>query len=119
MRNAKQTAILLAVILKRSDQTRARVSAMTIKYLAIRRNLRSAFVVELIAALAEFDWILFELASGGYGAVQAKALEAAKPVTAKRWLTDGERMALRRGEVDFTAFEKEVTSEHEQPGEDD
>jgi hypothetical protein len=117
--NAKQTACLVAVILNRSKQTRARISAKTIKLLAIRQNLRSAFTVELIGALAEYDWILFELATGGYGAVQAKTLEAAKSVTAKRGLTDDERRALRRGAADFTAFEKEAAPEHEEPDEDE
>ncbi|MEY2531197.1 MAG: hypothetical protein QOI96_1282, partial [Verrucomicrobiota bacterium] len=32
----------------------------------------------------------------GYGAVQAKALEAAKSVAARRMLTDDERRKLRR-----------------------
>jgi len=114
-RSAKQTACLLAVILNRSDQTRARVSAKTIKLLAVRQNLRSAFVVELIDALAEYNWILFELSSGGYGAVKATALEAAKAVTAKRWLTDEERKALSRGEVDFADFEKEAAPENDEP----
>jgi len=119
-RTAKQTACLLAVVLNRSGQSRARVSAKTIKILAIRTNLRSAFVVELIAALADgYDWILFELASGGYGAVQAKALEAAKSVTAKRWLTDEERKELRRGTADFQAFEEEASPEQDPPDDDD
>ena len=118
-RNAKQTACLLAVILKRSEQTRARLSAKTIKLLAVRQNLRSAFVVELIAALADYDWIMFELASGGYGVVQAKALEAAKSVTARRWLTDDERRAIRRGTEDSTAFENEVVPENSEPDEEE
>ena len=40
MITAHQTAILLAVILNRSEQSRARVSAKTIKLLAIRRMKR-------------------------------------------------------------------------------
>ena len=71
LRTANDTACLLAVILKRSEQTRARISAKTIKILANRRRLRGAFVAELGAALVDgFDSILTELSSGGYGAVQ-------------------------------------------------
>ncbi len=119
MRTATETAILLAVILNRSGQTRARVSAKTIKIFAIRQNLRSAFVIEVTDALAEYSWILFEISSGGYGAVQAKTLEAAKPVTAKRYLTDVERRALKRGTADLAALKKEADPEQEEPGEDD
>ena len=115
----RQTAAVLATILKRSGQTRARVSAKTIKLVGKRQNLRSAFVVELISALSDYDWIMFELASGGYGAVHAKALEAAKSITAKRGLTDDEHKSLRRGTVDFIAFEKEATPEDDQPTEDE
>lgn len=119
MRTAQQTAILLATLLNRSEQSRARVSAKTIKVLAIRQNLRSAFVVELIAALAEFGWILFEISSGGFGAVQAKTLEAAKPVTAKRFLTDEERQALRQGKIKPETFENEAKPLEEDAADDE
>ncbi|MFJ1294087.1 hypothetical protein ACEPPZ_18860 [Paracoccus yeei] len=119
-RTVEQTALLIAVILNRCDQNRARISAKTIKILGRRTNLRSAFVVNLIAELADrHEWIMFELATGGYGAVQAKALEAAKPVTAKRWLADYERKALRTDDVDWAALEDEVSPEENQDDEDD
>src|ERR1017187_8357999 len=88
MRNAQQTAILLAIILNRSAQPRARVSAKTIKILGTRKHLRRAFVAELTDTLAEYSWTLSEIDSGGYAVMRTKALESAKPVTAKRWLTD-------------------------------
>jgi hypothetical protein len=119
MRSAEQTAILLAAILNRSGQGRARVSAKTIKILAERQNLRGAFAAEVIDALAEYSWILFELGGGGFGAIQAKALEAAKPVTAKRWLSADERRELRRGTADLTVFEREANPEQEQEVSDD
>jgi hypothetical protein len=113
MRTVYQTAVLLAVILNRSEQNRARVSSKTIRVLAGRQNLRSAFVVELTAALAEFGWILFELASGGFGAVQAKALEAAKSATAKRLLTEEERRGLKKEGWDWAPFEREARPQQE------
>jgi hypothetical protein len=119
-RTAKQTACLLAVILKRSEQNRARVSAKTLRILSKRKHLRSAFVVEVISELADgYDWILFELSTGGYGAVQAKTLEAAKVVTVKRLLTDQERRDLRRGVADFEGFEQEAAPDDEPSDEDD
>lgn len=114
MRTAHETAILLAAILNRSGQSRARVSAKTIKVIAIRKNLRSAFVVDVISELAEFGWILFDISSGGYGAVQAKTLEAAKPVTASRYLTEDERLALRHGKMRPEHFENEASPPDEE-----
>jgi hypothetical protein len=119
MRTARETAILLAVILNRSGHTRARISGKTIKLLALRQNLRSAFVVEVVAEIAEFGWILFELGSGGFGAVQAKTLEAAKSVTAKRLLTDDERKASRRDNIDWVAFELEARPPQEDSTDDE
>ena len=119
MHTPRETATLLAVILNRSTQTRARVSTITIKILAKRRLLRSAFILELSAELADLSWIFFELASGGFAAVQAKALEAAKPVTVRRFLTDEERGALNRGDIDCDALRREAEPHEEEPGDAD
>jgi len=119
MRNTQQTAILLAIILNRSSQPRARISAKTIKMLGARKHLRRAFVAELTDTLAEYSWTLSEIDSGGYAAIRTKALEAAKPVTAKRWLTDAERRALKRDKANWSAFETEVAPEQEQPDQDE
>lgn len=119
-RTVDETALLLAVILNRSAQSRARVSTKTLKLLARRTHLRSVFIVQLTTTLADrYDWILTELATGGYGAVQAKALEAAKPVTAKRYLTDDERKDLRQGTADLAALEDEVITDQEEPEQDE
>jgi hypothetical protein len=117
MRNAEDTAILLATILNRSEHTRARVSAKTIKVLAVRRHLRRAFAAELTDALAEYAWTLTEIDSGGYAAVRTKTLEAAKPVTAKRWLTDDERKKLKLGEAKWFSFKKEAMAGQHDPDE--
>jgi hypothetical protein len=119
MRTPEQTAILLAVVLVRSGQTRARVSAKTIRILGRRRHLRQAFVVLVTEELAEFGWSLFEILSGGYGAIQTKTLEAAKAVTVKRWITDDEKKALRQGKADWGALEKEANPDQEQPDDDE
>jgi hypothetical protein len=120
MHTPRDTATLLAVILIRSKQTRARVSTITIKILAKRRLLRSAFILELSGELADLSWIFFELASGGFAAVQAKALEAAKPVTVRRFLKDEERRKLNRGDdMDWDALRREVEPHEEEPGDAD
>lgn len=119
MRSAQQAAILLALILNRSGQPRARVSAKTIKFVGDRRHLRTAFLAQLTDLLAEFSWTLSEIDSGGYAAIRTKALEAAKPATAKRWLTEDERRALKNGKAKWADLEKEATLSQESVGDDE
>lgn len=119
-RTVEQSAQLVAVVLNRSAQSRARLSAKTIKLLARRSHLRSAFVVDLTTMLADrHEWIMFELASGGFGAVQSRALEAAKPVTAKRLFTERERRDLRLGRADWEALADEAAALQEIPDDED
>jgi hypothetical protein len=118
MRTAHEAAILLAVILNRAGKTRARVSATTIKRVAGRQHLKSAFVLELVREIQEFGWVLCELATGGFGAIRATALEAARAVTAKRGLNERDEKMIRRG--DWSALEKEATPDQdENPGDEE
>lgn len=103
-----QTACVLAVMLKRSDQTRARISEKTLRLVSHRSSLRLAFLSELKVALDAYGWILVDLEIGGFGVVQAKALEAAKAVTAKRWLSSDDKAELAKKDPDFTVFEDEL-----------
>lgn len=116
MRSVQQAAILLAIILNRSGRSRARVSAKTIKFVGDRGHLRTAFLAQLTDILAEYSWTLSEIDSGGYAAIRTKALEAAKPVTAKRYLTDDERRALKNGKAKWSDFEKEAAQAQEPLG---
>jgi hypothetical protein len=65
---------------------------------------------DLIGAVGEFGWIVFELRSGGYGAVKASALEAARPVLIRNGLQEAERHDLRHRQVEWSAFEDEVNA---------
>jgi hypothetical protein len=116
-RTADETARLLATLLNRSGQNRARVSAKTIKLLAKREILRSAFVEELKEVLPEYFWVICEIESGGFGAIRAKLLEAAKPVTVKRWFDDDERRALKKGT--FEVLDTDLMLEASEPDEDE
>jgi hypothetical protein len=118
-RTADETARLLAAILNRSGQNRARVSAKTIKLLAKRETLRSAFIEELKEFLPDYSWVICEIESGGYGAIRAKLLEAAKPVTARKWLRDDERRKLKDGSFKFSALDSEIMPEDEAPDDDE
>jgi hypothetical protein len=56
----------------------------------------------------------------GYGAVQAKALEAAKSVAARRMLTDDERRKLRRETEGFQELLREAEPvRDDEAGDDD
>jgi hypothetical protein len=102
-RSAEQTAILVAVLLKRSEQRRARVSDKTIRRLSKRRTLRDAFKERLRAELDDVGIHLVELERGGFGVIPINALDGAPAITAKKYLPD-EMRKLRTG--DDRLFEK-------------
>ena len=113
-RTVEQTALLLAIILNRSKQTRARISTKTIKALANRQQMRCMFITNLIDTLADrHDWILVELASGGFGAVLARTLEAARPVMTHKFLTEDENQGLQTGDIDWIYLEEEAFPQSE------
>lgn len=95
--SAAQTARILAEILERSGQARARVSRTTLQLIARRHSLRSTFIIQIIDELSSHGWLLAELDAGGFGAIRIKSLEAAKTVTAKRVLTGGEFLMVKNG----------------------
>lgn len=115
MRTAEETAILLAVLFKRSKQTRARVSQKTIKLLSFRIRLRAAFVSAIADALSQFEICMIELDSGAFGLIPTKSLEAAKAITAKRHM-ENELPSLVRGKnLDFASLEEEALEGIETP----
>lgn len=118
MRTPDETAILLTVIIKRSGQKRARVSAKTIKLLARRSKLRTAFLELLMDAVLLRDYALVELESGGFGMIEVSSIQAAPAITARRYLSDDEREALRDGSLDFQELVQEI-GEPDVPTEDD
>lgn len=97
LRDAKETAYLLAVIFKRSGSTRARVSDKTLKLLGYREKLRGSFAERVKEHLSDLGMAFIELETGGYGLMPSKALEAAKAITAKKWMTEDELDRLRNG----------------------
>jgi hypothetical protein len=119
-RTPQQTALLLAVILQRSGQNRARISKATIRLLANRdRNVRDALVDLVNDPLGEYGWVLVPRDIGSYSAMRTKLLDAAKAVTAKRWLTAEERRELKNDTIDWSALETEVEEPaKEEDGED-
>ena len=119
MRTPIQTAILLSVLFKRSELSRVRISQKTLKLLSYRFRLKSAFVVSVSDAIADFGLYLIELDTGGYALVSAKSLEGAKAVTAKRLMGDMLKRLVDGSELDFESLEEEALAEAEDPVEED
>jgi len=88
MRTAEESAILLAYLLKRSGETRVRVSEKTIRKVAQRSYIRTAFVDMLSLHLEDLGLNIMQLERGGYGLIRASVLEGAPTVTAKSLLQD-------------------------------
>ena len=102
-RSAEQTALLVAVLFKRSEQRRARVSDKTIRRLAKRRTLRDSFKERLRAELDDIGIHLVELERGGFGVIPINALNGAPAITAKKYLP-AEMRKLKK--EDGRVFEK-------------
>lgn len=117
MQNFQQTAILLAAMLTRTNQSRARVSETTLKTLAGKQHLRADFVVNVMEAMADLNWIMIELDSSGFGLITRRALEGAKPVRAQDSLTESELAAIKRGVFSLAKFEEEVRRDEDVPSE--
>ena len=111
MRTPEETALLIALLLKRSEQTRARISEATIRKLSGRRHIRSAFVSMLLQHLDDLGLNMSELSRGGYGVIKASVLEGAPAVTAKKYLD--------QGKIDFDDVREELHEELDSPDDDE
>jgi hypothetical protein len=118
MRTAQQTAVLVALLFKRSGERRARVSEKTIRRLAKRSHLRTVFLKQLLDHTDDLGLTMTELPRGGYGILPSSALEGAKPITAKKYLAD-DLKDLERRKVDFEKLAAELEGEQTAEESDD
>jgi hypothetical protein len=88
MRTAEETAVLLAYLLKRSGETRVRVTEKTVRRVSQRTYIRNAFVNMVVQHLDDLGLVMTELERGGYAVVRASIFEGAPVVTAKSLLQD-------------------------------
>lgn len=93
-RTAEQAAILIALLFKRADVKRARISERTIRILSKRRSLRVAFLDRLDSELDDLGLHIIELERGGFGLIPISALDGAETILAKNYLS-AELKALR------------------------
>lgn len=102
-------ALRLAVLLKRTEKTRARVSEKTLRILSGRTTLRDSFVVSIRNALEDFGVVAVRLDRGGFALIATSALEGAPPALVKNLMPDFKKLSddklwseldLPDGEVD-------------------
>jgi len=114
-RTTEQTAVLVALLLKRSGQKRARLSENTIRVLSRRRTLRDAFKERLRSELDDIGIHLVQLERGGFGIIPINALDGAPAITAKKYLAD-DLKKLKKSDDDafFGKLRREVDEDTEE-----
>ena len=101
MRTVRESALLVALLYKRANKTRARISNKTVLKLSKRKKyLRTAFIEMLAAELDDLGLVLVELERGGFGLIPTSALNGAPAITASKFLKD-DLKKLRKQQIDF------------------
>ena len=118
-RTTEQTAVLVALLLKRSGQKRARLSENTIRVLSKRKTLRDAFKERLRAELDDIGLHLVQLERGGFGIIPINALDGAVAITAKKYLADDLKKLKKSDDAFFEKLRKEVDEDADEGGEDE
>lgn len=108
MRTARETALLIALLYKRANKTRARISNKTVLVLSKRKKyIRTSFIERFSIELEDLGLFLLELERGGFGLIPISALDGAPAITAKKFLRDDLRK-LRNNEIDFDDIQEEL-----------
>jgi hypothetical protein len=110
-RTADETAVLVALLLARSGQKRARVSEKTIRRLAKRRRLRTAFLSMLRQHLEDRSLVMMELDDGSWGLIPSKGLQGAPTITAARFLAEDLEKLKKNPDAAWKKFREELEAE--------
>jgi hypothetical protein len=117
-RTIEETAILVALLLKRSGQKRARLSESTIRVLSKRKTLRDAFKERLRSELDDIGLHLVQLERGGFGILPINALDGAPAITAKKYLGDDlKKLKKSDGDALFGKLRREVEEDADEADE--
>jgi hypothetical protein len=106
-RTPRETALLVALLLKRSEKTRGRISTATIRRLSKRKHIRQPFIELFDKYLGDLGVALIDIERGGFAIVASSALNGAPPLTARRYLLNDLRR-IRQGEIDFDRIQAEL-----------
>lgn len=90
----ERVAYLLALLLKRSNKAKGRLSEKTLKIVSGRQRLRGAFHISLYENLAELGLEIVELDRGGYAIFHRSILEGVPVLRAKDLIPREERKSL-------------------------
>ncbi len=101
-------ALRLAVLLKRTEKTRARVSDRTLRILSGRTTLRDAFVISIRSTLEEYGVVAVRLDRGGFALIATSALEGAPPALVKNLMPDFKKLTDERLWIELDLPEDEV-----------
>lgn len=77
----EQVARRIALLLRNSKETRARISEKTVTMYADKERLRMWFIVRVRESLEELGICMVELERGGFGLLEMRVLEGAKVLT--------------------------------------
>ncbi len=94
LRTAYQTALLIHHMFLTSNLKRARLSGITVKKVAGRKVLRTAFINELTDELDDQGFLFFEN-NQGFAILPWSSLDGAPPITVNKHLTKTMRARLR------------------------
>jgi hypothetical protein len=97
-RSVEETAVILAVIFKRSGLGEARMSDQTIRMVSGRKRLEGSFRQNLKDELGEYGLEIVRFDAGDQALIRVSALEAASTVTATETLKLEEMEAIRAGD---------------------
>ena len=85
----EETALLVALLLKRAQQKRARISVATLNFLSGRDRIRSPFIARVQEALSYDAGIMMqELNRGGFGLILTESLTGAPAITPNVYLPE-------------------------------
>lgn len=104
----EEVAVLIAVMLKRSRKTRARISEKTMRHISGRVVIRSAFLENLKGELEELEVFLIRLRRGGYGVVSSSSIEGATTILGKDYIPKEVKSAKGGVPLDLPALYDEL-----------
>jgi|EBPBio282013_DNA_FD.fasta_scaffold147001_1 hypothetical protein len=91
--SAETVALRLAVLLKRLDKTRARVSEKTFGILSRRKTFREAFIVGVRDATEDLGVLLVRLDRGGFALITISSLDGAPTAQVKNLMPDFKKLS--------------------------
>lgn len=109
IRKPEETALLVALLFKRANEKRARISTKTLRVLSGRKHIRGSFVEILTAHLDALGLIMIENERGSFSVFSAGLLDGAPSITVSKYLQD-DLEKLETGEINFDFIWTELCS---------